>query len=120
MYNLPNSIENDIFSLFIANLILLTVGIRITKGVVTVYPNRNNVLPTRFVINHYKTGFYYKTACNTAFFVYKKEDVYMLRVQSRTCSGSSTRFRMQNQRPCSCRLPIVTIQTDSDWINGIG
>ena len=36
----------------------------IEKRVVTVYPNCNNALATRFVINCYKTGFCYKTGCN--------------------------------------------------------
>ena len=54
VYNLPNSIEKDRFSLR---------GFT-TKRVVTVYPNCNNVLPTRFVINCIKTGLCYKMGCN--------------------------------------------------------
>ena len=30
------------------------------------YPNCNYILVTCFVINYYKTGFYYKTGCNKA------------------------------------------------------
>ena len=44
----------------------ITIRVFITKRVVTVYPNCNNVLPARFVINYYKTGIYYKTGCYNA------------------------------------------------------
>ena len=76
VYNLPNSIENDKFSLIIANLLFYYNSVCflflfvffffffiITKPVVNVYPNCNNVLATCFVINCYKTGFCYKTGC---------------------------------------------------------
>ena len=42
----------------------VTIQACITKWVVTFNPNCNNVLPTHFVINYYKTGFYDQVDCN--------------------------------------------------------
>ena len=45
----------------------ITIWAFITKRLVTVYPNCNNVIQACFVINYYKTGFLLKTGCNSTY-----------------------------------------------------